>query len=277
MRTKPPIRKMTLIKNFTPLDNPEFTGSCIYVIRNIDNNKLYIGQSSNFKSRYRYHKVNLDRGSHTNRYLLRAYQKGESFEISVLEYCGIDSLNERELFWIEFFKSYIKENGYNLTKGGDGIRGYKHSLEARDKISVTHKGRVLSDPTTRYKPVIAYSLYTGEFIGEYISSKHAAEKLELRRNAISGVLSGDHQHTQGYIFKFKESELYPMVIEVDRGKRFFVTKVDKFTPDGVKVETIERLDVVAKILGRHKETTRKMLQSGPIVHEGFTYKHWRLL
>jgi len=42
----------------------------------------------------------------------------EHFKIEKIEECGIDILNEREIYWIDYYHSY--HNGYNATKGGDG-------------------------------------------------------------------------------------------------------------------------------------------------------------
>ena len=38
-----------------------------------------------------------------------------------MEYIENDDLNEREIYWIKKYNTY--ENGYNMTKGGDGNRG----------------------------------------------------------------------------------------------------------------------------------------------------------
>ena len=42
----------------------------------------------------------------------------EHFKIEEIEECSIDSLSNREEFWIEYFGSF--KNGYNATVGGDG-------------------------------------------------------------------------------------------------------------------------------------------------------------
>ena len=42
--------------------------------------------------------------------------KEDSFLWTVLEYCGEDKLDEREVYWISFYNSY--NDGYNCTKGG---------------------------------------------------------------------------------------------------------------------------------------------------------------
>lgn len=48
---------------------------------------------------------------------------------------------ERETYWIQYFG---KENLVNLTEGGDGTTGFKHSDETRLKISNAKKGHKLN-------------------------------------------------------------------------------------------------------------------------------------
>lgn len=46
----------------------------------------------------------------------------EKFHIELVE--ETDNPEEREMYWIKYFDSYVK--GYNATKGGDGKRLYDH-------------------------------------------------------------------------------------------------------------------------------------------------------
>lgn len=71
---------------------------------------------------------------------LRKYGEDNfSFEIleEINEELGRDYLNEREKFYIQEYKTYIRDGGYNLTFGGDGHSRDKLSFEeccARSKI-----------------------------------------------------------------------------------------------------------------------------------------------
>lgn len=96
----------------------------IYKIENKVNGKIYVGQSSIIETRWYNHVRELNKNIHTNKYLQSAWNKyGEkNFEFKILEECSIDSLDEREIFWIERLNSYYKINGYNLTTGGKGTR-----------------------------------------------------------------------------------------------------------------------------------------------------------
>lgn len=90
----------------------------IYRIIDLTTGKSYIGQSVDIKERFRQHiKSALTYGKVTNK-LYSAMQKSgvHNFVFEVLEEVTRDKLNERETYWIEFYKT--KELGLNGTKGG---------------------------------------------------------------------------------------------------------------------------------------------------------------
>ena len=99
------------------------------------NKKSYIGQTSNFETRKRKHLAATD-----NFYFHRAIRKSnKTVGWRILEKdIPIHLLDEKEKRWIAFYNTF--ENGYNLTKGGDGVRGYKHSEEIKIKLSEYSKG-----------------------------------------------------------------------------------------------------------------------------------------
>lgn len=116
--------------------NSSYKTSGIYEIRNIVNNKRYIGQSQNIYVRISKHIFCLCSNSHCNKHLQSAWnQYGEnSFEYNVLEYCSNEQLNERELFWINHFNSNNKDYGYNIRLNPFDNRGLKWTDEQRVKM-----------------------------------------------------------------------------------------------------------------------------------------------
>lgn len=98
----------------------------IYKIENKFNGKIYIGQSINIKKRFyihRYNAYNKKNKDVYNLYLYEAIRKygKENFLYEIIEKCDKNILNEREKYWIEYYKSNKKENGYNLSDGGNNI------------------------------------------------------------------------------------------------------------------------------------------------------------
>jgi len=68
-------------------------------------------------------------------------------------YAGLDEelslLIEQELIARFGRKDLGKGSLYNLSDGGEGPSGYVFTAEAREKISLTHKGKKVSDETRR--------------------------------------------------------------------------------------------------------------------------------
>jgi group I intron endonuclease len=124
--------------------------SGIYCIENKNNCKRYIGKSgTGIEKRWKIHKYELNKNIHKNKHLQYSWLKnGENnFLFYIIEKCeNVESiLNEREIFWINKFKANNPDFGYNLTIGGDGMSGYKHNLNAKNKLSVLFKGKPKSE------------------------------------------------------------------------------------------------------------------------------------
>lgn len=94
----------------------------IYKITNLTNGKIYIGQSIHIERRFLEHKCYGKTLCHESYSALhRAINKygWESFKCEILEECSESELNEKEIYYISFYKSNKKGIGYNLTEGGD--------------------------------------------------------------------------------------------------------------------------------------------------------------
>ena len=99
------------------------------------NEKCYVGQSTDVYSRVNYGHIPQLRGNrHDNRYMQNSWNKyGEgSFVWTVLEYCSVESLNERETYWIKYLYTEYP-CGFNLTTGGDNT--FERSEETRKRLS----------------------------------------------------------------------------------------------------------------------------------------------
>lgn len=100
----------------------------IYKITNRINNKSYIGQSKNIYRRWREH-IKYSKDARNNQAIYLAIRKYglENFNYSIVEECALESLDEREIFYIKKFNTYI--NGYNMTIGGSGQNGHGKSVD----------------------------------------------------------------------------------------------------------------------------------------------------
>lgn len=92
--------------------------SGIYYIQNLVNNKIYIGSSVNMCDRVRRHISELSRNKHYNILLQRSWDKygKDNFCIYFLELCSKKDLLTKEQMYLDRYKSYDPEIGYNIMK-----------------------------------------------------------------------------------------------------------------------------------------------------------------
>lgn len=213
--------------------------SCIYKITNKINNKVYIGQTySSLENRWHTHK-NAWKGNRHCQALYDAFDKYgiDNFTIEEVEQCDITQLNDREIYWIKQYNSY--ENGYNLTRGGDGNvkldypliyalwdnglttsqiaeyvgatrEGVVKALQGYDNFTLEeslHRGAKLGG-ISKGKRIEQYTL-SGEYITTFPNATIAAESLGKGRpesNNIRSCAHGRRKSAYGYKWKFENEE-----------------------------------------------------------------------
>ena len=113
--------------------------SGIYMFRNRNNGKVYIGQSKYLHSRYREHKSELLNGLHHNSYFQRAVKAHgfDAFEYSILEHCPVADLDVREAYYIDLYNSRDRACGYNIREAGNESDLPAETIE---KIRISNRG-----------------------------------------------------------------------------------------------------------------------------------------
>ena len=137
----------------------------IYLLTCTVNGKKYVGQTrQKLGRRITEHKrdSSINRPGVDHAIFVHGWEK---FTVEVLEICPVDKLNEREMFWIRELNTKAP-NGYNLTDGGDGCTGYKHTAESRSKMSANH-----ADVSGEKNP--QYGKHPSEETKAKISANHA--------------------------------------------------------------------------------------------------------
>lgn len=117
--------------------------SGIYKILNTITGKFYIGSAKNIAHRWRVHRSDLKLQKHGSIIFQRSWDlHGEKiFKFEIIELCEKEKLIEREQFWLDWFKPYDPNIGYNINKFAGSRLGTKHTEEFKAKRSAMMKGK----------------------------------------------------------------------------------------------------------------------------------------
>ena len=154
--------------------------SCgIYKITNQLNGHSYIGQSIDIQRRWRTHK-NYTAQETTPLYLAFEKYGINNFTFEIIEECQPEDLDQREIYWIEYYNSYLK--GYNQTTGGQGNSNNSIKLSTEDIDEI-------------------YDL----LINSSLSQSEIAKKFQVGDDTISEINHGKTRVKQGYDFPLRKS------------------------------------------------------------------------
>lgn len=116
----------------------------LYTITCVDTGKVYVGSSSNIRSRWGCHRSDLKRGVHPNPYLQNAWCKygGASFVFSVLREVSRDLLSDEETSAIAEFRSADPLHGFNINPTGNSRLYRPHSEKTKFAMSAAKLGNI---------------------------------------------------------------------------------------------------------------------------------------
>lgn len=226
---------------------------CIYKITSPVGG-VYIGQTRDLRKRINCHRHTAKTSKKTNVLLINSMRKYGFDEhiFEVIEEVPVEKLDEREIYWIQHYKSYYADNpnGLNMNLGGEGqkwdsykdperkrifletiykpnnpFKGRKHTEENKKKIAalVSERNKRLGISVPKWgaekgrlaciKPVIAYDSNTGNFMSEHESLTAAANFYGIKISAVKDSLIKNRVSYKKYYFRYKTSEDYPKNIE----------------------------------------------------------------
>lgn len=196
----------------------------IYKYTNKINGKAYIGQTVDSKNRHlkhlksSYDKKQKDYGVYFHK-AIRKYGI-DNFKYEIIVVISSPSkeelrrqLNKAEIFYIDQFDTY--KNGYNLTIGGEGSFGCKHSeesvkrgVENRRYFYDTLKGKVFGRPFVKghipdNKKAVVQLDKDGKIINRFDSITEAAKAMNRKRETLRDCVLGRQHTCAGYFWKYE--------------------------------------------------------------------------
>lgn len=169
--------------------------SGIYKITNMANGKFYIGSTKDTDKRWYDHKRELTLNTHTNPKLQHSWNKHgkDKFTFTILEDVESDQMKlfEREQYYLDTLKPYIREMGYNISPtaaGGDNITHHPGRDAFIEKMKVINHGenngmygKTHSKDAIRKQKDKASGRYTLEWFVDRYGKREGKKKYNARR------------------------------------------------------------------------------------------------
>lgn len=216
-----------------------WNNSGIYRIRNLENDKFYIGSAVAFRSRWHVHSHHLKYDTHPNYHLLAHKNKYgiENLVFEIVEFVDeTDKLLEREQWWLDQTRCWDRKIGFNLCPTASSQLGREMPDIHREKVGKRsvgnsyRKGFAVSDETKAQISKAQGSRKVAKFtldgdlvkVYDYIG---LTEKDGHETNSIRKVTTGECKQYRGYFWRFLDDGEDPNVL----------TKKEIFIPSFKKV------------------------------------------
>lgn len=228
--------------------------SGVYIIRNLVNNKVYIGKSKNVKQRKNAHFNALKLNKHNNQHLQNSYNKygKDNFQFDVIEYCEESLLPTKEMYYIELYK-----NNYNIIQSIDNRQNFPQKMRDKMKQSKIDKGLTVS--------IYSYNLNTQEII-KWDSIKECSNTLNFNRRAIQNVLKNKSSQYKG--FKFSSDLNFD---KYQKSTNQIKNKTLVYDINGNLIHTFESVTKASKELKINRVTIRQAFNDNRICKNKYKF------
>lgn len=229
----------------------------IYKTINLLNNKFYVGKDCNNNPYY------LGSGL----YLLKAIKKygRRNFKKEILEFCDLDNINQREIYWIEKLQARKRGVGYNIAKGGHGKFGVRCSAETKRKLSLAEKGKPknISDESRAAMSILRRGNCHSEETKRKISKANKGKIRSLETRLVASIMQRGKRPTIETRLKMSAARKGHVYSEAQRRKLSALMKGRIIMPEW-------RKKIAAAKRGKknpHSLYIYKLLSPDGVVHE----------
>lgn len=163
----------------------------IYLMTNKINGLQYVGQTSlTLTARMRGHK-NEAKNLKPNVYFVRAMHKYgfENFDVEIIEECPDSQLDEKEIFWISEYDTFLGP-GYNSTRGGKGNKKFLNS----DILKMWEAGLTrseIADKLQCHPDTVSNSLHSCNISNSEIISRGQKSREERKKEVLQYDYNGN--------------------------------------------------------------------------------------
>lgn len=171
----------------------------IYVIKNMVNDKIYVGQTTNLKRRIKEYRITkLYKKSLQYSVMEDIIKYGyENFTFDILDTANTkDGLDYLEIYWIKRLNATNPAIGYNKKTGG---RGGTMNEETIEKMRESSK-KFRHTEETKIKKSIPIITYKDGRVSYYHGAKAFADIIELPRNNITRAAKNGLKAKGYYVF-----------------------------------------------------------------------------
>lgn len=250
----------------------------VYVIRNVMNGKVYVGSTVNMSKRKARHLNDLNKNSHANKHLQKAWNKygEENFIHEIIEVCANEEvLRKKELEHIARLNALNHNLGYNISESttnfsASGVNhphfgkcfktlGYKNHWKGK-RLPESTKEKLRRPRSEKSK--IRMSLNHADFSGSnnpMYGREHSKKTLEKISKSLKGKAVGENHPMYG---KKRSGEL--------AGHK---KKVAQYGKDGVFVKEYINITEAAKETGSTRQHISKCCKGERKTTGGFRWEY----
>ena len=244
----------------------------IYRIKNNITNQIYIGSSTDVKTRWKNHKIcSINENDHHYNYpLMKAFREYgiDNFTFEIIE----DAENYLDMIlkehnWIEK-ENCVFPNGYNQTDRTDSPMfdpeiSYKMSQTKREK----------------YGKKVCEIDNSNQILGTWNSLAEAEEQTGLNRFKISSVCSGTRLTTGGRKFRFldENNQIIEPKAKVNKVQSNRITKTSRrvgaYDKDNNLIQEFDSLQLAAQFCGGNSSTISAVCRGKRNSHKNYIWRY----